>query len=277
MHAGPASRWGTSFTDAGEDDRLNTFLIDALQHYGYPALWLIVFVAAAGAPVSGSLLLSAAGAFAALGDLSLFILFPLALSAAVMGDNVTYFVGRRVGLPLLSWLERQKRFRWISPQAVERGRAYFRRRAWWSIFITRFLIVILGGPINLLAGLEQYPYPNFLLWDISGQVLGAVISLSMGYIFAESWEEMAGLFGAFSGLVLATLASGILTIVLVRRVRQHRQAGAASVTTVIDVTNVTAAAGTADSELLDIPPLVDALVPLESKVARITTPLPIPE
>jgi len=90
---------------------MNTFYLDALQQYGYPVLWLIVFIAAVGVPVSGSLLLFASGAFAALGDFNIIILFPIALSAAVMGDNLCYFIGRRVGVSLFHWLERQKRFR----------------------------------------------------------------------------------------------------------------------------------------------------------------------
>jgi len=201
---------------------LNAFFVSALQHYGYSALWLIVFAAAAGAPISGSLLLVAAGAFAALGDMNIIILFPVALSAAVMGDNLTFFIGRRVGAPLLVWLERQKRFRWISPRAMGRGRTYFKRRAAWAIFITRFLIVALGGPINLLAGLERYPYRKFLFWDVSGQILSVIISLGLGYIFAASWEEAASLFGAFSSLFLVFLAAAVLSIVLVRKVRQRK-------------------------------------------------------
>jgi membrane-associated protein len=208
---------------------LNAFFIDVLQLYGYPALWLIVFVAAAGAPISGSLLLFAAGAFASLGDFSIFILFPVALSAAVMGDNLGYFIGRRVGMPLIGWLERQKRFRFITPQALERGRAYFRRRAAWTVFITRFLIVVLGGPVNLVAGLEQYPYHNFLFWDISGQILGAIIPLGLGYVFARSWEEVAGIFGALSSLFLALLVVMILLALMVRKIRQRRRARSASI------------------------------------------------
>lgn len=208
---------------------MNAFFIDVLQLYGYPALWLIVFVAAAGAPISGSLLLFAAGAFASLGDFNIFMLFPIALSAAVMGDNLGYFIGRRVGMPLIGWLERQKRFRFITPQALERGRAYFRRRAAWTVFITRFLIVVLGGPVNLVAGLEQYPYHNFLFWDISGQILGAIIPLGLGFVFAKSWEEVAGIFGALSSLFLALLVVMILLAVLVRKMRQRRRARAASI------------------------------------------------
>ena len=232
---------------------MNAFYISALQQYGYPALWLIVFVAAAGAPISGSLLLFAAGALSALGDLNIFILFPVALSAAVMGDYLGYFIGRRVGMPLLTWLERQKRFRWISPEALARGRVYFRQRAGWSIFITRFLIVVLGGPINLLAGLEQYPYRNFLFWDVSGQILGAIIPLGLGYIFAASWEEVAGLFGAFSGLSLAFLAANVFSVLLMRKMHQRSRASAAK-----------AAAN-------------DPLLLLESKAGHDTGPLPVPD
>jgi UDP-N-acetylglucosamine:LPS N-acetylglucosamine transferase/membrane protein DedA with SNARE-associated domain len=201
---------------------VNIFFLDALQQYGYPALWLIVFLAAAGLPISGSLLLFASGAFAALGDFNLFILFPVALSAAVMGDNLTYFIGRRVGISLVSWLERQKRFRFVTPQALEKGRVYFRRSAAWAIFITRFLVVALGGPINLVAGLEFYPYYRFLVWDISGQILSVILSLGLGYIFAQSWEEVASVFGAASTLVLALLIVVALSIMLVRRLRQKK-------------------------------------------------------
>jgi len=207
---------------------LNALLINALQLYGYPVLWLIVFVAAAGAPISGSFLLFAAGAFSAFGDLNMVILFPVALSAAVMGDNLGYFIGRRVGIALIGWLEKQKRFRFITPQAVERGRAYFVRRAGWTIFITRFFIVVLGGPVNIVAGLEQYPYPNFLFWDVSGQTLGAIIPLGLGFIFARSWEEVASIFGALSSFVLALLVVLFLFAMLMRSIRQRRLARHAS-------------------------------------------------
>lgn len=205
---------------------MNPFFISALQQYGYPALWLIVFIAAVGAPISGNLLLYAAGAFVAFGDFNIFILFPVAVSAAVLGDNVGYFIGRLVGTPLFSWLERQKRLQFISLDTMERGRAFFRRRTAWAIFITRFLIVVLGGAINLLAGVEQYPYRSFLFWDVSGQILGAAIPLSLGYVFAESWEELASILGAFSSLFLAFMAAIVLFVLLVRRIRQRRASSA---------------------------------------------------
>ncbi len=265
---------------------MNAFFIDALQHYGYPALWLIVFVAAAGAPISGSLLLFAAGAFAALGDLNIFILFPVALSAAVMGDNLTYFIGLRVGTPILAWIERQKRFRWMSPQAIERGRIYFRRRAAWAIFITRFLIVVLGGPINLLSGLEQYPYRKFLFWDVCGQILGAIIPLGLGYVFAESWEEVASLFGAFSTLLLIFLIAVVLAVLLVRKVRQRDAASIAeseSEETLLPEENPQIPLSVLPQTALPTPlhtvqlAAEESMQPLESQTKHSTTPLTMPD
>lgn len=198
---------------------MNAFFLDALHQYGYPALWLIVFVAAAGAPISGNLLLFAAGAFAAFGDFNIVILFFVGVSAAVLGDNLGYAIGWRFGNPIFVWLERQKRLHFFSAKTFVRGRAYFRRRAGWAVFVTRFLIVVLGGPINLLAGAERYAYARFLFWDISGQILGAIIPLGLGYIFAESWSEVEGIFGAFSSLVLASLVTIAIAVMLIRKAR----------------------------------------------------------
>ncbi len=244
---------------------MNAFFLSALQHYGYPALWAIVFVAAAGAPISGSLLLFAAGAFAAFGDFNMAILFPVALSAAVMGDNLGYFIGRRVGSPLLAWLERQKRFRLISPQALARSRIYFNRRAAWAIFVTRFLIVVLGGAINFLAGVEQYSYRRFLFWDVSGQILGALITLGLGYISAESWEEVASLFGAFSSFLLALLVAIAVVTLLIRKIRQSKRSSIVE-SEVSDTPNT--------PNTLDTPDTTDTLQPVESKAGQDTGPLP---
>ncbi|HEY0755649.1 MAG TPA: VTT domain-containing protein [Ktedonobacteraceae bacterium] len=202
---------------------MNSFFITALQQYGYPALWVIVCIAAAGAPVSGNLLLYAAGAFAAFDEFNIYVLFFVGFSAAVAGDGLAYWLGRKFGAPLLAWLARKQRWRFISFAALERSRTYFRRRAAWAIFISRFFIVVLGGPINWLAGAERYPYRRFLIWDASGQFLGALIPLGVGYIFATSWSEAESILGAFSSFALAFLATLIISIALVRRMRAHKR------------------------------------------------------
>ena len=256
---------------------MNAFIISALQQYGYPALWLIVFVAAVGVPVSGSLLLFAAGAFAGLGDLNIFILFPVALSAAVSGDNLGYFIGRRVGNAIIVWLERQKRIRWITPQNMARGRAYFRRRTAWAIFITRFLIVVLGGPINILAGIERYRYRYFLFWDVFGQAISVILSVGLGYAFAASWEEVASLFGAFGSLALALMTAGILSVLLVRRIRRRRRASEAEADKPSQSSVEISEALSSLQEVVEIPQALNGNAALDSKDEKDTIPIFISE
>ena len=201
---------------------MNALFIPALHQYGYPVLWAIIFIAAIGVPVSGNLLLYAAGAFAAFGDFNLFLLLPVAVSAAVLGDTVGYVLGWKIGTPLLAWIEKRN-WRFLSPQSLARGRSYFQRRASWAIFLSRWFIVVLGGPINWLAGAERYPYRTFLFWDVSGQILGAIIPLGIGYTFAASWGEAESLFGAISWFALAFLSILIVFVALFRTLRARRR------------------------------------------------------
>src|SRR5437588_10493679 len=91
-------------------------LISWLQQFGYPALWLMVFIASVGTPLPISLVLLAAGAFAALGDFNIVLLIITATSASVCGDSLGYFIGRNWGTKVLDWLEQSHARYLISPQ-----------------------------------------------------------------------------------------------------------------------------------------------------------------
>lgn len=202
-------------------------LIDWLQQYGYPALWLFVFIAAVGIPLPTSLVLLASGAFAALGDFNVFVLGIIAVTASTAGDNVGYFVGRRWGSKLLLWLQQPRR-RWkrlFSPRNFDRAQVYFQKRGGWAVFLTRFLFSALGGITNLLAGAELYPYRRFLFADITGEATGAAIALLLGFLFGASWEAVGNILGAVSLLAFAVLAVIFLVYYLVKLLHQARARG----------------------------------------------------
>lgn len=199
-------------------------LISWMQQYGYPALWLCIFVAAMGIPLPISFVLLAAGAFAALGDFNVFLLGGIALTAAVCGDSIGYLIGYQVGARVFVWLERSRRFNLISPQTVQKSRRYFSKRGGWAIFLSRFIVSALGGTINLLAGAEIYPYRRFFVLDIAGEAAGVVIFLMLGYTFGASWEAVGDVIGTTSLFILAFLITLYLVYLLVRMVRRIRAA-----------------------------------------------------
>src|SRR5947207_2809581 len=206
---------------------MNTFLpylINWLQEFGYPALWLVVFVASVGAPLPIGLVLLAAGAFAALGNFNVLLLILIAASASVCGDNTGYFIGRHWGTKVLDWLEQSHMLRFVSPQIVTRSREYFKLRGGWAIFLSRFLFSALGGIINLLAGADPYPYRRFLLYDAGGELIGVISSLLLGYLFGASWEAIGDILGAFSGLILALLVVILLAARLIKMLPRAKAA-----------------------------------------------------
>ncbi len=64
--------------------------------------------------------------------------------------------------------------------------------------------------MNLLAGAERYPYRHFLLYDVTGEALGVVIPLSLGYTLGACWESGGNLLGAFAGFAFILLLAMLL-------------------------------------------------------------------
>ncbi len=169
----------------------------------------------------------AAGAFAALGDFNLVLLFFITFSALVCGDNTGYWIGRIWGSKVLDRIERSKRWnRLVPPSRIVQSRQYFRRRGGLAVFLSRFLFSALGGIINLLSGSELYPYQYFLFFDSAGEALGAIIPLLLGYIFGASWEAVGDVLGYSSFLILSLLLVIVLVSRLIKNARSLKLAKA---------------------------------------------------
>ena len=198
---------------------MSTFLptlLTWLQQYGYPMLWVYICVAAIGVPLPVSLVLLAAGAFAALGDFNIILLALIAITASSCGDSVGYVVGRRIGTPIFDWLVLQRHIRFITAQRLAKAHDYFEQRGAWAIFLSRFLFSGLGGIINLVAGAERYSYRRFLFFDSAGEIVGALIPLVLGYSFGASWEAVGDIMGTISSLAIALLGVIVLLVQLVK-------------------------------------------------------------
>jgi len=198
-------------------------LLHRLHEYGYPMLWFTVFIAAVGIPLPISLVLLAVGAFAGYGDFHIVLLIVITVTASSCGDNVGYFIGRSWGSRTLHWLVQPRRVHVLPARTITRSRLYFKRRGGWAIFFSRFLFSALGGVMSLLAGAERYPYRRFLLYDVTGQTLGAVIPLSLGYALGACWEAGGNLLGAVSGFALILFLVMLLVKRLVKTLPHSKQ------------------------------------------------------
>lgn len=196
-------------------DLTNTILTEMLA-YGPPALLVILFVADLGAPLPGSLLLLAAGAFVSQGSLDGPQTMAMALLGALLGDSASYAIGRYGGGRLLRRAQ--------ATSVWGRAQALFERWGGPAVFITRWMLTPLCVPVSLIAGSARYPYRRFLLFDIAGELLWVTIYMGLGYTFAGSWEALSELASSLVGLLVGLTALGVGGF-LALRVWRGRQPG----------------------------------------------------
>src|SRR5207253_1579494 len=112
----------------------------------YAILFAIVF-AETGLVVTpflpGDSLLFAVGAIAATGAMDIRLAAALLLTAALIGDNVNYFVGRAVGVRVTERARTDPRWRrWVNPEYIDRARAFFLRFGGKAIVLGRFMPIV---------------------------------------------------------------------------------------------------------------------------------------
>jgi len=164
---------------------LDKHLSPIIQEYGawtYLLLFLIVFCET-GLVVTpflpGDSLLFAAGAFAASGSLSIWVLMAILFVAAVLGDTVNYWVGHFLGHRLLN----AKR-RLIKPEHLAYTHEFYEKYGGKTIIIARF-VPIVRTIAPFVAGLGTMSYGRFMSYNVIGGAAWVLICTLAGYLFGN--------------------------------------------------------------------------------------------
>jgi membrane-associated protein len=171
-----------------------TFLIDLFLHldehlaniinqYGvwtYALLFFVIFMET-GFVVTpflpGDSLLFAAGTFAALGSLNLYLLMILLMVAAIAGDTVNYWIGHYLG-------DRAYSIKWIKREYLDKTHAFFEKHGGKTIFLARFVpIVRTFAPF--VAGIGRMSYGYFITYNFVGGIVWVAVFTLAGYFFGN--------------------------------------------------------------------------------------------
>lgn len=185
---------------------------------GTYGVWVVVvsaYLSCLAVPIPTALVMLAAGAFAAAGDLSFSTLLAAGWAAAVLGDQTGYWIGRRAGGPVLARLSRAP----ARARLIESARAAVDRRGGLGVFFSTWAVAPLGPWVNLVAGAAGLSWARFVLWDAAGEAIWVTGYLSLGHAFGDRLEALAALMGNLSGFLAAGLVAAGLGWALVRRVR----------------------------------------------------------
>lgn len=131
----------------------------------------------------GDSLLFVAGSLAAIGSLDIALLLALLIPAAILGDNINYWVGRYFGERVTGLTVFGKRL--VREKDLAKTHGYFDKYGVRTIIIARF-VPIVRTITPFVAGVGKMDYrKKFLPYDIMGGILWISLLLGAGYLFGQ--------------------------------------------------------------------------------------------
>jgi membrane protein DedA with SNARE-associated domain len=195
-------------------------LTDVAKDYGIVALFALIAVETMGIPVPGETALIAAGIFASQGHLAIEWVIVAAATAAILGDNVGFFIGRRYGRRLLE--SDRGPFPHHRRKLIALGEPFFEKHGPKAVFLGRW-VAGLRITAAWLAGAHHMRWPTFTFWNALGGVCWAVSVGLVAYYLGHTAETVFRTAG-LAGLGAAAVFGVIAWLIHLRRRRRHEAA-----------------------------------------------------
>jgi membrane-associated protein len=183
-----------------------------IQEYGtttYVILFTIVFVETGLVIMPllpGDSLLFAAGALCAQDTgLRMEVLIPLLIGAALLGDNVNYFIGKFLG----NQIKKRERILFFKREYIDRTEAFYAKHGGKTVIMARF-IPIVRTIAPFVAGAGSMPYSKYIMYCIAGAVLWVPGLSLLGYWFGNN----AFVKENFETVILAIIFISVLPIII---------------------------------------------------------------
>ena len=180
-------------------------------HHGLPLLFVVVMLESFGVPLPGETALIFFGVLASKGDYSIAWVIVIAAAAAIIGDNLGYWlIGRLGGRALFHrnrWLKR-----W-SEGVLSRAEGLMRKHGAKTVFFGRF-VAVLRFTAAWVAGLGRMPWWRFLFWNAAGGIVWATAVGLVAYYGGRAAGDAITHYGLFA-------AAGVAVIVVLGVVAVH--------------------------------------------------------
>jgi membrane-associated protein len=196
-------------------------LAEIISQYGpwiYAILFLIVFCET-GLVVTpflpGDSLLFAAGALAAsTGKMSILVLWGLLTLAAILGDGVNYFIGKRIGKGVF-----KPGNRILKLEYLHKTEQFYEKHGNKTIILARFVpIVRTFAPF--VAGVGNMNYSRFATYNIVGGILWVTLFLFAGWFFGNIPFVKENFEFVTIGIILVSVLPMVLEFLKARRERK---------------------------------------------------------
>ena len=192
------------------------------SNIGYPLLALFVGVESSGVPVPGETALIAAAVLSSQGHLQIEFVIAIAAAAAIVGDNIGYLLGARLGRRFLSrpgWFHERRQ------AALAAGDVLFSKHGGKAVFLGRW-VAVLRIWAAWLAGMSDMPWRSFLLWNALGGIAWATCFGLLGYFGGEAAAHLVTRIGVGAAVAIVVgVVVGYAAVRLRRRAKARHGDG----------------------------------------------------
>ncbi len=181
-----------------------------VHEYGLWFLFLIVASESAGLWLPGETVLIAAAIYASNGHLPIVGVIVVAAAAAIVGDNIGYWIGREGGRALLRRIPIINR---LAERALPPAERFFDRHGGKTVFFARFF----GGlrvTAAWIAGISRMPWWRFFAWNAAGGIVWAVGVGLLAFYAGKAAADALSRYGVYGGIAIAVII--VLAIVGLR-------------------------------------------------------------
>ena len=197
-------------------DFLNIFLhidkslIELTALYGvwiYSILFLVIFVETgivAFPFLPGDSLLFAVGALSAVGSLDIRVIFILLTIAAVLGDSVNYFLGKKFGEKLFQ----DPNSRFFKKEYLDKTVEFYAVHGAKAVVAGRFFPIIRTF-VPFVAGIGSMDYRKFLFYNILGGLVWVAVFLFAGFFLGNIPFVKDNFTLVVFGIVILSILPGI--------------------------------------------------------------------
>lgn len=160
-----------------------------IASYGYWALFALVAAESLGVPLPGETALILAGTYAGTTHhLNPWLIFTVASAAAVIGDNIGYWIGDKGGYRLARRYGHKVR---LDERKLKTARYLFDRHGVPVVFFGRF-VSVLRTYAAFLAGTSRMRWRKFLPANAAGGIIWAGIYTAVSYLAGKWLQRTSG-------------------------------------------------------------------------------------
>jgi membrane protein DedA with SNARE-associated domain len=201
----------------GQDGRGVT---EFFTQHGLPLLFVVVMLESFGIPLPGETALIAFGVLASQGHYQIEWVIAVAATAAIIGDNLGYWlIGRKGGRALF------QRWRWLSrysERVLPPAERLMERHGGKVVFFGRF-VAVLRYTAAWIAGIARMNWWKFFFWNAAGGICWATAVGLVAYYAGQAAADAIQKYGLFAALAIVLLltVSWVIVHVVKRRVEQR--------------------------------------------------------